>query len=65
VNVAFKGFKENGLCPIDIDIQREKLGLIHREIDRRPLSERNIIIPILSSMKTYMDDLCTFCYLFY
>ncbi len=51
---AHQGFEKNGLCPINIPIIKEKLGLASRELDRRSLSQRGIVMPDLNTLDNFL-----------
>ncbi len=53
---SHKGFEKNGLCPLNIAIVKEKLGLTTREPDRRSLTQRGIVIPDLSTLDQFLAE---------
>jgi hypothetical protein len=52
---AHRGFEKNGLCPLNIQTLRDKLGLDSRELDRRSLGQRGIVIPDLSPLDEFLQ----------
>jgi hypothetical protein len=51
---AYQGFEDNGLCPVNVGILREKLQLNSREKERVPLVERGISMPNLDPLEGFL-----------